>query len=56
MSIQLVEKVAVELEAITNRAQNVPKVARLVPFGARSEVRATTIGVFQQPESFPEAR
>src|SRR5215217_9224451 len=49
---QPVEKVGIELIATPNRARNAPKAVCLVPFGARSWVKAATKDVFQQPDTF----
>jgi len=49
---QPVEKVGIELIATPNRARNAPKAVCLVPFGARSWVKAATKDVFQQPGTF----
>ena len=51
-----VEKVGIELIATPNRARNAPKAVCLVPFGARSWVKAATKDVFQQPDVFYEVR
>jgi len=53
---QPVEKVGIELIATPNRARNAPKAVCLVPFGARSWVKAATKDVFQQPDVFYEVR